>query len=85
MARAGRLTHVHLGAPSVLSLDYTENVSLSTSLRASHANLMSSPSHRRNLVDPAVRLCGVGIVALDNGEGNRLLYLTQRFSTGTAK
>ncbi len=76
MAREGRLSHA-LDRPSG---DYTENISLSTSLHAAHANLMGSPSHRRNILDREAVSCGVGIVAVDRGEGVRLLYITERFS-----
>jgi len=76
MAKAGRLSH----ALERSAGEYTENISLSTSLHAAHANLMGSPSHRRNILDREAVSCGVGIVAVDRGEGIRLLYITQRFS-----
>jgi len=76
MASEGRLSH----ALDRSEGDYTENISLSTSLHAAHANLMGSPSHRRNILDREAISCGVGIVAVSRGEGVRLLYITQRFS-----
>ncbi|MBM4355598.1 MAG: CAP domain-containing protein [Deltaproteobacteria bacterium] len=75
MANEGRLSHSLERSAG----DYTENISLSTSLHAAHTNLMGSPSHRRNILDREAVSCGVGIVAVDRGEGVRLLYITQRF------
>lgn len=79
MARSGRLSHV-LPRPDEDLPDYTENISLSTSVHAAHANLMASPSHRRNIIDADVRFCGVGVAAVDKGDSGTLLYITQRFS-----
>ena len=40
----------------------TENVALADSIGAAHANLLSSPSHRKNLLDAGVRRLGLGLV-----------------------
>ena len=79
MARHARLSHVLSREDGDLP-EYTENISLSTSVHAAHANLMASPSHRRNIIDAEVRYCGVGVVAVDKGDSGTLLYITQRFS-----
>jgi uncharacterized protein YkwD len=79
MADNGRLSHA-LSRVDQVSVDYTENISLSTSVHAAHGNLMSSPSHRRNILDTSVQFCGVGVVAVSKGDKGRLLYVTQRFS-----
>ena len=79
MADMGRLSHALARADQV-GVDYTENISLSTSVHAAHGNLMSSPSHRRNILDRSVQFCGVGVVAVSKGDKGRLLYVTQRFS-----
>lgn len=80
MAAAGRLTHVLPKRVLPASFEYGENISLSTSLHAAHANLMASPSHRRNILDSDIRHCGVGVVVQETGASTRLLYITQRFS-----
>ena len=79
MARQGRLSHVLARGDDGL-LEYTENISLSTSVHAAHANLMASPSHRHNIIDADARFCGVGVAAVDKGDSGTLLYITQRFS-----
>jgi len=84
MAKAGRLSHVLPTSGYVLKAEYTENISLSTSLHAAHANLMASPSHRRNLLDRDARYCGVGVAPVTKEDGSRLLYITQRFASGRA-
>lgn len=43
----------------------TENVAIAGNLSAAHENLLESPSHLRNLIDPAAREIGLG-VAQDN-------------------
>ncbi|MBK8013631.1 MAG: hypothetical protein IPK13_20045 [Deltaproteobacteria bacterium] len=43
----------------------TENVAIAGSLDAAHRNLVQSPSHLRNLIDPAASYVGIG-VARDN-------------------
>lgn len=79
MAKARRLSHV-LDPDGSPGFDFTENISLSTSLHAAHANLMSSPTHRRNLLDRDAQHCGVGVVQVAKGDGTKLLYITQRFT-----
>jgi hypothetical protein len=84
MARAGRLSHVLERHDDDLP-PYTENISLSTSVHAAHANLMASPSHRRNIIDAEVGYCGVGVATVDKGDSGLLLYITQRFSRDAAR
>lgn len=79
MASKGRLSHVLTRRDGDLP-EYTENISLSTSVHAAHANLMASPSHRRNIIDADIKYCGVGVAAVDKGDSGTLLYITQRFS-----
>jgi hypothetical protein len=78
MARAARLSHA-LPRHDDATPSYTENISLSTSVTAAHANLMASPSHRRNIISSDARYCGVGVATVDKGEAGTLLYITQRF------
>jgi hypothetical protein len=79
MARQARLSHALTRYDDGLP-DYTENISLSTSVHAAHANLMASPSHRRNIIDRDAKYCGIGVAAVDKGDSGTLLYITQRFS-----
>jgi uncharacterized protein YkwD len=43
-----------------------ENVAIASSIAAAHANFMSSPSHRRNVLDPTASEIGVGLA--ENGK-----------------
>ena len=54
----------------------SENLALSTGPRKAHDSLMSSPSHRKNLLDARLSHVGVG-VAVDPAQG--LYYITQCF------
>lgn len=78
MAKAGRMSHV-VGKPAHTGLRYTENISLSTSLSTAHSNLMGSPTHRQNILDPEMTLSGIGIEPVVKKGGTRLLFMTQRF------
>jgi uncharacterized protein YkwD len=43
-----------------------ENIAYAPDLSAAHIGLMNSPGHRRNILDPAFRHIGIGIIATDN-------------------
>lgn len=66
--KAARLTY--LGQAS-------ENLALSTEPGRAHDSLMSSPTHRRNILDPKVTHVGIG-AAFDAQRS--LLYITQCFA-----
>jgi Ca2+-binding RTX toxin-like protein len=54
-------------------------------VRASHQNLMNSPSHRANILDPSVTHIGIGL-AMGEYSGQHFLATTQKFgyTTGDA-
>jgi len=52
-----------------------ENVGWDYTVRLLHRALMQSPTHRRNILDPAMRLVGVGIIS----SGGRL-WATELFT-----
>jgi uncharacterized protein YkwD len=54
----------------------SENLALSTGPKKAHDSLMSSPSHRKNLLDARLSHVGIG-VALDPAQG--VYYITQCF------
>ncbi len=61
-------------------LDYaqaSENLAISSGPARAHDNLMRSPSHRRNIMDPKMTHVGIG-VATDPQQG--ILYITQCFA-----
>jgi uncharacterized protein YkwD len=72
----GGLTR-RLAEQGISYLEASENLVLSTSAERAHDALLSSPAHRRNLLDPALTHVGIG-VAVDSGRG--LLYVTQCFA-----
>jgi uncharacterized protein YkwD len=45
-----------------------ENVAIASTVVSAHENLMASPAHRRNVLDPAASTLGVGIAAHEGGE-----------------
>lgn len=53
-----------------------ENIALNRSVRAANDALFASPGHRSNLLDPALRRVGIGIVRGRDG-----FYVTQLFAT----
>jgi hypothetical protein len=44
----------------------TENVAIASSIQRAHANLMKSPSHRRNVLDPLAASTGLAVVKRDS-------------------
>lgn len=83
MAKAGRLSHdgdLRSRLPREVSI-YAENVAVVGSegdvARALHDLLMSSPSHRQNVLDPRFTDLGIGIASA----GGRT-YVTQRLTRG---
>ena len=55
----------------------SENLAISTGAAQAHDNLMSSPSHRRNIMDPRMTHLGIG-VATDRHQ--KILYICQSFA-----
>lgn len=53
-----------------------ENIAMSVSITWAHDGLISSPSHRRNLLNPEMTHLGVGVVSRDSGP-IRVVYVTQ--------
>jgi len=47
----------------------TENVAIAGAVARAHDNLMASPSHRRNIVDPAARRYGQAVAKRGDGVG----------------
>ncbi len=80
MARQRRLVHAVAVPGESGGGNFRENVSISTSIATTHANLLASPSHRRNIMNSESRRCGVGIVARNLEDGTRILFVTERFS-----
>ena len=64
MAAAGRISHNSaLGTQVTGWTKVAENVGMGPDLDTIHRALVASPPHYANLVDPAVTLIGVGVVA----------------------
>jgi uncharacterized protein YkwD len=57
-----------------------ENIALNSSVRAAHASLMESPAHRENLLDPAFRFVGVGVVRRLGATGQPEYVITEEFA-----
>ena len=53
-----------------------ENIAMSVSITWAHDGLVSSPSHRRNLLNPDMTHLGIGVVTRDSGP-IRVVYVTQ--------
>ncbi len=51
-----------------------ENLALSLDPQTAHDQLLASPDHRRNLLDPDYARIGVGAVGLDDG---RIIYVEE--------
>jgi uncharacterized protein YkwD len=54
---------------------FTENIANNQDLAAAHQELMDSPAHRKNILDPDLTRVGVGIVRAGNGQ----LLVTEDF------
>ncbi len=63
----------------------TENVARAYSIEDAHRGLMSSPGHRRNILDPEVEVLGVGVAVRDLGDRTFELHVTQLFATPRAE
>jgi uncharacterized protein YkwD len=57
-----------------------ENIALSPTIRGAHRNLMDSPAHRGNIVDPRFRYIGVGVTRSLSGEGQVQYWIAQEFA-----
>ncbi len=79
MAQRRRLTHTVMAGETRPPRAWTENISVSTTLSSAHLNLMSSPSHRRTILDSRSTFVGIGIVEVGGVGDTRALYMTQRF------
>ncbi|HTK95065.1 MAG TPA: CAP domain-containing protein, partial [Terriglobales bacterium] len=84
MAEHGELSHQFSGEPNLRARiaatglrfnDDAENVAYADSVDEAHANLMRSPGHRANILNP--RTNAIGIVALRKGER---LYIVEDFA-----
>jgi hypothetical protein len=63
-----------------------ENVALAESIGRAHVDLMESPSHRRNVLDPAARTVGVGVHAVPPQQGRgRVVCFVQLFGLGAQR
>jgi uncharacterized protein YkwD len=61
------------------SFGVSENVSRSYSGPGAHRELMSSPGHRGNIIDPAVNAVGIGVAAGPISNGAQPLFVTELF------
>lgn len=59
----------------------TENVARAYSVEDAHRGLMSSPGHRRNILDAEVELLGVGVALRDLGDKTYELHVTELFAS----
>ena len=84
MAAAGRLSHqlpsepelkVRLAQAGARFDAVAENVAKSESVENAHIELMNSPGHRANLLNPAYDAIGIGVV-----EKGQMIYVTEDFS-----
>lgn len=66
-----------LTAAGIPFLAMGENIALAPSVETAHRNLMNSPGHRANILDPAFTRVGIGIIAAP-GAG---LMVSQEFAT----
>lgn len=73
---SGRRTLFHTGDFQVLCCwsSISENVAYNATARGAHRGLMRSPHHRANILDPAKRAVGIGVV-----RSGGLLWITQLF------
>ena len=82
MAKAGAISHrtdLAAQAPAGTWAKLGENVGVGPSVEALHQAFVASPSHHRNLVDPAFRSVGVGIVKV-----GATIYVAETFLAPTA-
>lgn len=63
------------------ALRLTENVARAYSVEDAHRGLMSSPGHRRNILDPEVDLAGIGVAVRDLGDRTYELHVTELFAS----
>jgi uncharacterized protein YkwD len=63
MASATTLFHTADFATICCWTAIAENVGMADSVRSLHRALMRSPAHRANILDPQMRVVGVGVVA----------------------
>lgn len=67
-----------------MNIDYTkigENIAKNKSINETHANLMQSPAHRENILDPLYTHVGIGVVKKINPDKSEIYYITQHFAT----
>ncbi len=81
LAAQRSLSHSQLSAGVTVSwTKLAENVGAGSSAAAVHQALMASPGHYANIVDPAFRWIGIGVVRGADG----VLYVAQEFMAGAA-
>jgi len=61
-----------------------ENVARGASALEAHVVAEESPGHRRNMLEPGVRLAGVGVARGTSADGGTVAYLTEIFLEPTA-
>lgn len=76
LSPSGRDLTARLRQSGVTTNHAAENLARSNTAQRAHAQLMESPSHRANLLDPDLTHVGIGVA-----EGERELLVTQIFVT----
>jgi uncharacterized protein YkwD len=66
-------------AAGINSFGVSENICRSYSGAGAHRELMSSPGHRGNVIDPAVNVVGIGVAAGPTSHGAQPLFVTELF------
>lgn len=93
MKKLGRLAHIIPGeggpeerirSARIPHMNISENVAVGQSVEDTESSLMMSPGHRVNILDPKATHVGIG-VALADGPGGKVLYLTQDFIAAVEK
>ncbi len=75
IAAQGRLSHSAMQIPPGATR-VAENVAYGSSIDLNHRNLMNSPGHRANILDPRMTRIGIGVTTGPNG----LVYVVQLFA-----
>ena len=75
----GSLTE-RLRAAGLYAPNNSENLAVYRSIIGAFDNLVSSPSHYYNLIDPKMRSTGIGVYFKNGNQGDKWLYITQLFA-----
>lgn len=84
MARQGVMGHDLGEAAAGNCPGSRENIALDSAACTAHHHLMASPSHRKNILDPAAALVGIGVSTRALGNGLEILFVAEKFAAGTA-